>query len=114
MMSVSATVSCPYEVSNHALVTRKMQIGHVHAAEKLVEIRLGILHRDSYEAVNLLNSSLIALGHERCSSLHGSGIPENRNKVPGTVYNSTHAEQKLIALINATSTASASNDHIVV
>ena len=62
-----------YEVANHALVTRKKQTGHVHAAEQLVEIRLGIVHRDSYEAVKLLNSRLIALGHERCSSFEYTG-----------------------------------------
>ena len=57
-----------YEVVNHALVTRKEQTGHVHAAEHLIEIILGIIHRDSYEVVKLLNSRMIALGHERCSS----------------------------------------------
>ena len=50
-----------YEVANHALVTRKEQTGHVHAAEQLVEIQLGIVHRDSCEGVKLLNSRLIAL-----------------------------------------------------
>ena len=35
-----------YEVANQALVPRKKQTGHVHAAEQLVEIRLGIVHRD--------------------------------------------------------------------
>ena len=79
-----------------------------------MEIRLGIVHRDSYEAVKLLNSRLIALGHERCSSLHVSSIPEDRDKVPETVDNLTHAEHKFVALINATPSACASDDHIVV
>ena len=73
------------EVANHAVVTRKKQTGHVHAAEQLVEFRLGIVHRDSCEAGKLLNSRLIMLGHERCSSLHVSSIREYRDKVPGTV-----------------------------
>ena len=36
-----------YEIANHALVTRKKQTGHIPAAEQLVEIRLGKVHRDS-------------------------------------------------------------------
>ena len=79
-----------YEVANHALVIRNKQPGHVHAAEQWVEVRLGIVHRDSSEVVNLLNSRLIAVGHERCSSLHESSIPEDRDKVPETVDNLTH------------------------
>ena len=49
----------------------------------MVEVRLGIVHRDSYEAVKLLNSRLIALGHERCSILYESSISEDRDKVVG-------------------------------
>ena len=79
-----------------------------------MEIRLGIVDRDSSEAVKLLNSRLITLGHERCSSLHGSSTREGRDKVPRTVDNLTHAEHKLVALINATPTVCASDDHIVV
>ena len=86
----------------------------MHAAEQLAEIGRGIVHRDSCEVVKLLNSRLIALGHERCSSLHVSSILEDRDKVPGTVGNLTHAEHKLAALINATPTACASDNHIVV
>ena len=103
-----------YEVANHALVTRKQRTSYVHAAGQLVEIRLGIVHRDSCEALKLLNSRLIAIGYERCSSLHGSSIQEESYKVPGTVNNLTHAEHKLVALINATPTACASDDHIVI
>ena len=36
-----------YEVANHALVTRKKPTYHVHAAKNLVEIRLGLVRRDS-------------------------------------------------------------------
>ena len=43
-----------------------------------MESRLDILYRDSYEAVKLLNSRLVALGHERCSSLHLSHTSEER------------------------------------
>ena len=57
---------------------------------------------------------MIALGHELCSSLHGSSIPEDRDQVPETVDNLTHAEHTLVALINATPTACDSNHHIVV
>ena len=46
-----------------------------------MEIRLCKVHRDSYEAVKILNSRLIGLGHERCSSLHVLSIPEDRDKV---------------------------------
>ena len=77
-----------------------------------MESRLNIVHRVSYEVVKLLSSRLVALGHERCSSLHGSSIPEDRVKGPGPVHNLTHAEHKLVALIKATPTACASDDHV--
>ena len=79
-----------------------------------METRLGIVHRYSCEAVKLLNSLLIALGHEQCSSLHGSGTPEDGCKLPGTDDNLTNAGHKLVALINATPTACASSDQIEV
>ena len=45
-----------YEVATCALISRKEQTSHVRAAEQLAESRLDIVHRNSYEAVKLLNS----------------------------------------------------------
>ena len=67
-----------YEVANHALVTRRRQTSHVHEAEQLVWSRLDTLHRDSYQAVKLLNSRLVTLGHEQCSSFNVSNTSEDR------------------------------------
>ena len=67
-----------YEVTNHALVTRRSHTGHVHEAEQLVESKLDIVHRDSYQAVELPNSRLVRLGHEEGSSLHVSDTSEDR------------------------------------
>ena len=54
-----------YEVANRALVACKEQTDHVRAAKHLAESRLNIVHRDSYGAVRLPNTPLVALGHER-------------------------------------------------
>ena len=59
-----------YEAPNHALIVRRRHTGNIHEADQLVEIRLEIVHRDSYQAVKLLNSRLVTLGYERCSSLN--------------------------------------------
>ena len=67
-----------YEAANHALVTRRRYIGHVHEADQLVESRLDVLHRDSYQLVKFPNSRLVTLGYERCSSSHVSNMSENR------------------------------------
>ena len=101
-------------MANRALITRKKQTGHVLAAEQIAESRLDIVHPDSYKAVKLLSSRLVALGHERCSSVHGSSRPEDRDKAPEPVNNLTHEQHKLVALSNATPGACASEDHVVV
>ena len=66
-----------YEVANHALIIRRRHIGNTHEADQLVESRLEIVHRDSYQVVKLLNSRLVTLGYERCSSLNLSNTSEH-------------------------------------
>ena len=66
-----------YEVVSHALVTRRKQTGYAHDAEQLIESRLDMIHRDSYQAVKLLHSRLVTLGHEQYSSLHVSNTSED-------------------------------------
>ena len=39
------------------------------------------MHRDTYDAVKLLNSRLIALGQDACSSLHAQSLHGNRDDV---------------------------------
>ena len=46
--------------------------------------------------------------------MRGSSKPEDRDKVPETLDNLIRAEHKLVAQINATPAAWASDDHIVV
>ena len=66
-----------YETANHALIVCRRHTGDIHEADQLVENRLEIVHGDSYQAVKLLNSRLVALGYERCSSLNLSKKSEH-------------------------------------
>ena len=47
----------------------------------MIETRFKIVHRDAYDAVKLLNSRLIALGQDACSSLHAQSLHSQRDEV---------------------------------
>ena len=55
-----------------------------------------------------------SLLQERLNRQHGSNIPKDRDRVPESFNILTHAQHKLVAQINTTPTACASDDHIAV
>ena len=65
---------------NRALTKRKRQNGSVCEATELAKVRFTLVHRDSTEAINLLNARLVNLGFDACSSLDVHSTVEENNK----------------------------------
>ena len=70
-----------YETVNHDLASRKKQNGNVLESDQLIKTRLNIVHRDTYDAVKLLNSRLIALDQDTCSSIGAQSLHGDRDEV---------------------------------
>ena len=63
------------------LPLEKKQYGNELESEQMIETRFNIVHRDTYDAVKLLNSRLMALGQDACSSPHAQSLHVHRDDV---------------------------------
>ena len=52
---------------------KTQELGYTSEVEGLVASRLKLVHRDAFEAVEILNNRLRVLGEDACSSLHTKG-----------------------------------------